>query len=466
MTSRLLHLYHRAPSPARTLAASARGWYLRAWRYGPETERLVAEAIERESWGLDRWRRWQEERLAFVLHRAATRVPYYRSQWATRRRGGDRASWEILENWPVLEKEALRRNPLLFIADDADPRKMFREHTSGTSGMPLQLWWSRKTVRAWYALFEARWRRWYGVSRHDRWATLGGQLVTPVARHDPPFWVWNAASHQLYMSSYHLAPEFLPAYFEALRRYRVRYLYGYSSSLHALAQRINRGSDDDLKLTVAIANAEPLLEHQRETIERGLGCPVRETYGMSEIVAAAGECDAGRLHLWPEVGCLEVMQHGERVLPGEPGEFICTGLLNADMPLVRYRVGDRGAEMDVQSTCDCGRTLPALAYIEGRIDDVLYSPDGRRVGRLDPVFKARLAVREAQVIQDALDRVRVRYVPAPGFTSRDARSIVDGLRARMGRVEVVMEEVECIPRGPNGKFRAVVCNLAPDDLPP
>jgi len=77
----------------RSVAASLRGLYLRSWRYGPESERLVAEALEREHWSAERFKAWQEERLASVLHRAATCVPYYREQWAARRRQGDRASW-------------------------------------------------------------------------------------------------------------------------------------------------------------------------------------------------------------------------------------------------------------------------------------------------------------------------------------------------------------------------------------
>jgi len=467
MNSWTLRLYHRLPGPARSIAASLRGLYLRSWRYGPETERLVEEAREREHWSAEAWRSWQETRLAHVLERAATRVPYYRDHWAERRRKGDRASWETLENWPVLEKETLRDNPRAFVADDCDVGSLFHEHTSGTSGTPLDLWWSRGTVRAWYALVEARWRRWYGVTRHDRWAILGGQLVTPVEQKDPPFWVWNAALNQLYVSSYHLAAEGLPHVVRALERYRIRYLLGYTSSLYALAQGAQGAAAralDKLGLAVAVTNAEPVLDHQREAIARVCRCPVRETYGMAEIVAAAGECEAGRLHLWPELGWLEVMEGADHVRRGEVGELICTGLLNADMPLIRYRVGDRGALAGDEQPCGCGRRLPALAHIEGRVDDVLYTSDGRPVGRLDPVFKARLAIREAQVIQEQIGVVRVRYVPADGFGEADARAIITGLRARMGTVEVVLEEVSAIPRTQGGKFRAVVSNVRRSEL--
>jgi len=220
-----------------------------------------------------------------------------------------------------------------------------------------------------------------------------------------------------------------------------------------------------VRMAVAITNAEPLDPIARETIAAAFGCPVRETYGMSELVAAAGECDAGRLHLWPEVGVVEVLDDDGQPAPlGTPGELVCTGLFNADMPLVRYRVGDRGALDDDPAPCPCGRTLPRLKFIEGRMDDVLYTADGRRIGRLDPVFKSRLPIREAQIVQEDLDRVVVRFVPAPGYTSAAGESIVDRLRDRLGNIDIRLESVESIERTANGKLRAVICKVTKQRL--
>jgi phenylacetate-CoA ligase len=202
-----------------------------------------------------------------------------------------------------------------------------------------------------------------------------------------------------------------------------------------------------------------VLAYQREAIAAAFQCPVRETYGLAEMVLAASECPAGRLHQWPEVGVIEVFEGDQPVAGTAPGELVCTGLLNTDMPLIRYRVGDRGTRPVASEACACGRTLPTLAPPEGRLDDVLYTRDGRRVGRLDPVFKARLPVREAQIVQETLDRIRIRFVAAPDFTLAAAKSIVDRLHARLGPVEVIFEPVEQIPRTPSGKFRAVICEL-------
>lgn len=458
-----LGLYHRSPYFLRQIIASARGYYLRAWRYGPDHETAVERALERETWSADQWTAWREERLSRLLHRAASQVPYYRNLWAERRRYHDRASWEYLENWPLLEKEAVRQHPVKFVAEDCDIRRMFHEHTSGTTGKSLDLWWSRATVREWYAITEARCRRWHGVSREDRWAILGGQLVTPIYQRHPPFWVWNAALKQLYMSSYHLAPDWIPAYLDALIRYRVRYLWGYTSSLYALAQEAIRLGRKDLRMEVVITNAEPVFDYQRAAIEAAFQCPLRETYGLAEIVAAASECPSGALHLWPEVGVVEILDSDPNQSAGTCGELVCTGLLNSDMPLIRYKTGDRGCLPKESPLCACGRSLPLIQSIEGRVDDILYTPDRRRIGRLDTAFKAHLPIREAQIIQEALDCVRIRYVPAEGYSPSAGRSMVERIQARMGPIEVILEETSEIPREKNGKFRAVICRLSDEE---
>jgi phenylacetate-CoA ligase len=455
-----LRVYHRLPAPARSIAATLEGYYLRWWRYGPMTERLREEAIEREHWSAEQWRNWREARLAYVLERAATRVPYYRDQWSARRRHGDRASWALLENWPILEKETVRQTPRAFVADDCSVRRMFHLRTSGTTGTPLEMWRTHDAVRGLYGIGLARTRGWHGVGLADRRAMLGGQLVTPVRQRRPPFWVWNAGLRQLYMSSYHLAPDLIPSYLDALVRHRVVYLVGYASSLHALAQAALRAGRRDLRMVVALTSAERLDDDQRRAITEAFQCPVRETYGMAENVAAATECPSGRLHLWPEVGHIEVLDGGTPVPTGGFGEFVCTGLLNADMPLIRYRLADCGRFAPPSERCACGRTLPLISGIEGRTTDLLLTRDGRRVFWLNPVLYG-LPVRQAQFVQETLDRIVVRYVADPGFNAESEGTIIQRLRERMGDVQVELAEVAEIPRTMGQKLRSVICNVSP-----
>ena len=165
------------------------------------------------------------------------------------------------------------------------------------------------------------------------------------------------------------------------------------------------------------------------------------------------------MHVWPDAGVIEVLREGEDspVASGESGRLVCTGLINADMPLIRYAVGDRGALASGEEPCACGRALPRLDRIEGRSDDVLITPEGRLVGRLDPVFKADLPIREAQIIQESRHRVRVKIVPAAGLEAKHLRLVQQRLQERLGSsIEVVVETVSEIARGAGGKFRGVV----------
>ena len=211
-----------------------------------------------------------------------------------------------------------------------------------------------------------------------------------------------------------------------------------------------------------IANGEPLAASRRRTIESAFGAPVANTWGMTEIVAAASECERGTLHLWPDVGVVELLDpDDDRPAPaGRLGRLVCTGLLEPSMPLVRYDVGDLGRLAPSDTLCSCGRTLPVVEEIVGRTDDVIVTPRGRRIGRLDPLFKGDYPIREAQVVQEAPDRLRLRLVPAAGYSPAAARALAAALEAHVGELRIEIEEVDAIERGPNGKFQAVVSRLS------
>lgn len=461
MQDKFLKLYPFLPNSLRALSANLRGLYLQRQRYGSETEKLVEEALERETWSVEKWKTWLETRLAEVLYRARTKTPYYRALWDERRRKGDKSSWELLESWPILDKEEIRRIPKAFIAEDCQIKHMTKEQTSGTSGKPLQLWWSQRAVRHWYALFEARWRRWYGVSYKDPWAILGGQIIKPVNEKSPPFWIWNIPMRQLYLSSFHISDHNISDYVKAMKKYKVQYLFGYSSSLNVLAKTILDSGNAKLNLRVVITNAEPLSAQQRTLMENVFQCPIRETYGMTEMVAGASECQEGRLHLWPEAGRLEIMC-GEKIYPfenaTETGELIATSLLNQDMPLIRYRNGDRLNPIGSSNQCLCGRLLPAIQNIEGRVSDMVFTPDGRKIFWLNPIFY-NLPIVEGQLIQTKLQEFMVLIVPMQNFDARSEFVLLQRIRERIGDVKADIKKVKKIERGPSGKFQPVINQL-------
>lgn len=408
----------------------------------------MERAEAREHWTPADWDRATAAALEGMLE-AARATAYYRPILA-----GHAAA--DLDGLPVTPKAAVRDQPEAFWPTPAR-RRLVAESTSGTSGTPLTLRFTRDAVQQWFALNEARVRRWHGLRVSDRWAMFGGQMVVPVDRVEPPFWVHNWPMHQLYVSTHHLSRKNAQPIARALCRFGPRYLLGYPSSMSLLARFALEDGFPLPEVEVVLSNAERLTPAQREVIGAAFHAPVRNTYGMAEAVAGASECPHGTMHLWPEAGIVETRGADGVVCsePGAVGSLILTGLLNPAMPLLRYDVGDRGTP-PIASECGCGRTLPVLGEIEGRSTDLLVTPDGRHVYWINPVYRD-LPVAEAQVVQHAPRDVEVRVVPSGLWGDRHTAALVAGMAGRLGRAVVVrVTLVEMIERDPSGKFRAIV----------
>lgn len=453
-------IYHALPYGLKCLAASYHGHHLQRWRYGADTQQLVAEAHERERWPETRFQSWRAKQLADMLDHAATRVPFYRDYWSTKCTDKHAKPWLHLSNWPVLTKEAVRKDPHRFLADGIDPRTLFADHTSGTTGTPLHIWLDKHAVHAWYAVYEARIRNWWGVSVNDRWAILGGQAVAAPGRAKPPYWVWNSSMNQLYMSAMHIADWSASDYLRAMQRYEVRYLLGYTTSITKLG-RANPAMASALKLSAVVANAEPVLPYQRTHIEEDWGCHLNETYGSSEAICGASQCTAGNLHLWDDVGVLEVLDDsGEPVLQGQPGRVVATGLLNMAMPLIRFDIRDRIQLAPPGVTCECGRRLPIVQRIWGRYDDVVITKDGRTLALLDRVFDPPLHIVEGQIVQEKIDKYVLRVVAAPLWSATDEQLLIQRFRDLVGDGHITVEQVDALPRTFAGKVRVIVSNVS------
>lgn len=454
------NLYWRAPYFLKCWLASANARRLDRWRYGPAYAQILEEITSRETWTAAHFTAYQHECMRELLQLAAEHVPHYRAAFAAS--GVDLGRIRTpadLSRLPILEKPAVRAAPESFLDERLKRGNLLAMHTSGTTGTPLTLYRDPWLSAAAFAYLDARWHRAAGVRRRqDRSVSIGGHLVVSPQRTRPPFWVFNRRWNQLYLSSYHLAPRFLGAYVQALRAFKAEYIEGYPSSVYAIARYILDHHLEPLTFRACFTTAECLFDHQRDAIRAAFGCPTYTQYGCGEMVVFAAQCPAGSMHLSPEFGWVEVLdEHDRPVEPGVTGQFVCTSLINRVQPFIRYRLGDRGSLR--AGSCSCGSALPLLGHVEGRNDAVLVTRDGRRIGRLDPIFKDARGITEAQIVQDDLDHFRIRIVPADDYSDADGRRVAECLSQRLGGGEIRIELVTTIERTGAGKFRAIVNQL-------
>jgi len=450
--SAVARIYERAPIWAQHLIVSAYGARLRYLRYG-RAQREQLASLRHSQWSTaDELRRFQLEQVNAQLARARSLVPFYQDRGDT---PDAIASLEELGPIPILRKDDLRLAGRAIVASDVAKEKLLEIHTGGTTGKPLTIYCDRAVLQRNFAFFE-RFKEWAGIRPGMRIATFGGRIIVPHSQSRPPYWRHNLANRALLLSSYHLSPATVDSYVDRLASFRADMLEGYPSSLAPIARHILQTGRTDIRPRAVITSSETLDAEVRAMFEQAFGCKVFDQYGSAEMVVFVGQCEHGRYHVSPEFGLVEVVR--DDLTPAEPGELgqiVATGFINPVMPLLRYATGDLAVRRD--DACPCGRAFPTLERIEGRRDDVIVTPEGRWVGRLDPIFKAVSSIYETRIVQDAIDHVRVESVVDGEFTAEQEAVLYAELRNRLGpamRIDIV--RVNELPRTASGKLRSVV----------
>jgi len=439
-----LRIYSALPISLQHACATAQGAKYYCWRYGGVFQGYLETLKRTEYLPAEELLRLQKVEIARLRRFVTLNVPHYRKHGPS----------------AFTTKDQIRERPADFIAETLPRRALIPWHTSGTTGKPLTIYYSRAAMQKMWAFVEL-YRNTAGVTKDDRRGQFTGKMIVPPNQPvlKKVFWRRDLANHTLLLSTVHLLPGNLPHYAAALERFQPVYLSGYPSSMYVLADYYRQSGRPAPRLRAALTSAETLLEHQRVAIQETFATRVFDQYGQAEMQSFWYECEHGRMHAHPLAGVTEILRaDGAPAAPGEMGEVVLTGLVNYAMPLIRYRVGDT-ARFSTES-CPCGRGMPVVEEIGGRLDDFVYTRERGFLGRLDPVLKGVRNIVESQLEQESLDVLRVRFVPAARFTAEDLQLLESNLRARVGRsIHLEFECTDRIPRSPNGKFRFVISRL-------
>src|SRR5690606_23637090 len=136
-------------------------------------------------------------------------------------------------------------------------------------------------------------------------------------------------------------------------------------------------------------------------------------YGCEETGLIAVECEHHQgMHINSAHIILECIDdNGLPVADGSPGKLVVTDLNNYGMPLIRYRIEDVGVLSNRQ--CACGRKLPILERLEGRVADFRKKKNGGQVAGVSLVERTLTDIpglQQMQLVQESLDALIVNRV--------------------------------------------------------
>lgn len=444
-------VYYASPVWLQNALVSAYGYHLYRKRYQGVFHEILTLLKESRNWSRQEAEAWQAEKLHNMVRHCRQTVPFYQKLFFDHSlHEQDFTSVQDVRKLPVLQKQTLRKDTAPFRS--TSERSYMFQHTSGSTGTPLALEVDEYTYKLAMALLVDH-EEAHGVPFGAPRATFAGRMVQPANRLSPPFARYNRAENQMLFSSYHLNSDTFKWYAKELKRFCPWELIGYPSAISDLALHyLNTGTDPGFVPKAVITNSETLLKWQRENIEKAFHCPVFDYYGTAEYVLFAGQQADGRYRLNPVMGITEILNDSGE--PASEGRLVATTLTNRVMPLLRYEIGDSGVAVSESMTQSVAHKLERVT---GRTDDYIEMPDGRRIGRLDHIFKGVIGLVEAQVIQDSRDHCSINVVFSSPPTNAQIQLLSKNFKIRTAsQIRVDVNAVEKIPRGSNGKFRNVV----------
>ena len=415
---------------------------------------------------------YQEQLLQRLVLHARDNVPFYRDRLAClfdADGSSDLSRWNEI---PILERtDVVSNGAAMRVASLAESYGQIMEiHTSGTTGTPLSTAANALVSVSANAML-MRVARWFGLNPTRPLASIRVFKNIDATRY-PEGRTGKGWSFS-YPDSAHYALHVMTPIeqqLEWLARKKAPYLFTYPSNAMALADAVSSKRGRELGIEMVFAIAETVPDGARELIAERLGARLAGIYACQEIGAIASECEtAPHYHVAAENALVEIVdENGRDVAPGERGRVVITGLYNYAMPYIRYAIGD--VAVAGTGPCGCGRSLPVIERVEGRIRNAFIFRDGTRVwprGWLAREMRAFVPFQQYQMVQLDHERIEFRYIPDGSGREPDLAGLSAYARKMMHpSVEMTVVAMDALPRGPSGKFEDFMSLVSAALTPP
>jgi phenylacetate-CoA ligase len=275
---------------------------------------------------------------------------------------------EDFEKLPFTDKSDLRDAYPLGLQAVPDSEVVRIHSSSGTTGTPVIIPYTKKDVDDWAEMFKRSYET-AGVTKEDRiQITPGYGLWTAGIG-------FQAGAELLGSMVIPMGPGNTDKQIKMMIDMKSSVLCGTSSYALLLAEELSkRKLKDKIRLKKGIIGSERWGEKMRSRIADEIGVQLYDIYGLTEIYGPgiAISCDEGSgMHYWDDYLYFEIVDQfsGHPVPYGEVGELVITTLKKEGAPLIRYRTHD--LTRFIPGECACGMKHPRIDTILGRTDDMI-----------------------------------------------------------------------------------------------
>ncbi len=354
------------------------------------------------------------------------------------------------EKLPFTNKSDLREAYPLGLQAVPDEEIVRIHSSSGTTGTPVIIPYTRQDVQDWAEMFKRCYET-AGITNLDR------------IQITPGYGLWTAGigfqngAERLGAMVVPMGPGNTDKQIQMMKDLKSTVLCATSSYALLLAEEITRrGVRDQIFLKKGVIGSERWGEKMRKRIANELGVDLYDIYGLTEIygpgIAMSCDYQCG-MHYWDDYLYFEIIdpKTGELVPDGEIGELVITTLRKQGAPLIRYRTHD--LTRFVLGECKCGNPHPRIDTLIGRTDDMI-KVKGVNIfpGQIDDILKEADGVSsEYQVMIDHLNGRDIMTLFVEGEKGIDKAKVESELKylfkARIGiAIAAQVVEIGDLPR--------------------
>ena len=227
-----------------------------------------------------------------------------------------------------------------------------------------------------------------------------------------------------------------------------------SPSYYRALARVCETTGRSILFKKIISSFEMLDLSTRKLLEEKFNAEVFDHYGTEETGPLAWECPThSGYHINSDSVIMEFLSGGEPVAQGNQGEVHVIAFHRLATPVIRYCTDDVAVPSD--DDCSCGRNLPMIKAIEGRIYDFILTTDGRHISPWSIIYRLeRFAhLDQYKIIQERDLSIMVLLKTADPPTNQALKDIEQGCKDLFGETPFRLELTDRIEE--KHKFRPV-----------
>ncbi|MDJ0893710.1 MAG: phenylacetate--CoA ligase family protein [Alphaproteobacteria bacterium] len=421
---------------------------------------VLDQLEETQWWPAERIVAQQMGQLSALIHFANQTCPFYNRRLTDSHFDMEKPlTPERVREIPVLSRAELQNAGEAFFSTalPKDHGSVANIETSGSTGRPIksrttgwaQVVWDAMTVR------DHLWHERDLSARHA--AILHSQQQRAKRPDGLRYSSWGKSTAHLYETgTAYLLDSSMPvdAQLAWLQKVQPSYLMTFPSNLAELARLSLKDGVRIDSLDHVRTQGETVKPDHRAIVREAWGVDLYDVYSSEEVGYMALQAhEAEHYFVQSEAVYLEILDDaGEPCAPGEIGRVVVTTLHNFGAPLIRYHIGDYA---EVGEPASCGRGLPVLNRVLGRIRNMLIRPDGSQAW---PYFGGDnmlsiAPIRQFQIVQKTVHDIEARIIPEQPLSFEQQAALIKHISDCLGGdFRIKLKYVDDVEKGSRGKF--------------